>query len=211
MEYRYGTQPNPENHSVLYGLDAIGFEKISNGYFNNAVQITNRNQDTQATGNVRDRSSVQTSQNTFVRLDIDRLEEYLDYDDKLTDVSNLSVEFENNINVYYDTVRYHFISGYNFGTKDGAIVQIQFQERNGKKAKMIKAVLIGALAGAIEGLEGSYNLIYNQAREVAEYAIKENKRELLDLPFQIALTRVPAKNIEISEAAKKLADKFKID
>ena len=70
----------------------------------------------------------------FVRLDIDRLEEYLDYDDKLTDVSNLPVEFENNINVYYDTVRYHFISGYNFGTKDGAIVQIQFQERNGKKA-----------------------------------------------------------------------------
>ncbi|MGI9143708.1 MAG: hypothetical protein ACR2IJ_11020, partial [Fluviibacter sp.] len=52
MEYRYGTQPNPENHSVLYGLNAIGFEKISNGYFNGAVQITNRNQDTQATGNV---------------------------------------------------------------------------------------------------------------------------------------------------------------
>lgn len=134
MEYRYGTQPNPENHSVLYGLDAIGFEKISNGYFNGAVQITNRNQDTQATGNVRDRSSVQISQNTFVRLDIDRLQEYLDYDDKLTDVSNLPVEFENNISVYYDTVRYHFISGYNFGTKDGAIMQIQFTERNGKKA-----------------------------------------------------------------------------
>jgi hypothetical protein len=134
MEYRYGTQPNPEHHSVLYGIDAIGFEKITNGYFNSAVQITNRNQDTQATGNVRDRSSVQTSQNTFVRLDIDRLEQYLDYDDKLTDVSNLPVSFENNISVYYDTIRYHFLSGYNFGTKDGAIMQIQFPERNGKKA-----------------------------------------------------------------------------
>ena len=134
MEYRYGTQPNPEHHSVLYGIDAIGFEKISNGYFNGSVQITNRNQDTQATGNVRDRSSVQISQNTFVRLDIDRLEQYLDYDDKLTDVGNLSVMFDENISVYYDTIRYHFISGYNFGTKNGAIMQIQFQERNGKKA-----------------------------------------------------------------------------
>lgn len=134
MEYRYGTQPNPEYHPVSFGLNAVGFEKITNGYFNGAVQITNRNQDTQTTGNVRDRSSVQVSQNTFVRLDIDRLEEYLDYDDKLTDVSNLPVEFENNINVYYDTIRYHFLSGYNFGSKDGVIVQVQFPERNGKKA-----------------------------------------------------------------------------
>lgn len=64
---------------------------------------------------------------------------------------------------------------------------------------------------AIEGREESYNEVYNQAREVAEYAIKENKRELLNLPFQIALNKLPAKNPEISEAAKKLTDKFSIN
>lgn len=133
MEYRYGVQPNPEYHPVIFGTSVVGFEKIVNGYFNNAVQITNRNEDTETTGNVRDRSSVQISQNTFVKLDIDRLVQYLDYDDKLTDTSNLSVSFDTNLNAYYDTIRYHFLSGFDFGLADGVIMQVQFQERNGKK------------------------------------------------------------------------------
>lgn len=61
---------------------------------------------------------------------------------------------------------------------------------------------------AVEGLEGVYNKIYNQAREVAEYAIKENKRELLNQPFQIALSKLPPKNKELSEFSKGLSDKF---
>jgi len=104
MEYRYGSQPDPEFHPVSFGASAVGFEKITNGYLKGAVQILNRDQDAQTTGNVRDRSSVQISQNTFVRLDIDRSIQYLDYDDKLTNVSDLPVAFESNLNVYYDTV-----------------------------------------------------------------------------------------------------------
>lgn len=134
MEYRYGVQPNPEYHPVIFGSSVVGFEKIVNGYFNNAVQITNRNEDTATTGNVRDRSSVQISQNTFVKLDIDRLVQYLDYDDKLTDTANLGVSFDTNLNAYYDTIRYHFLSGFDFGLADGVIVQVQFPERNGKKS-----------------------------------------------------------------------------
>ena len=134
MEYRYGSQPNPEFHPVSFGASAVGFEKITNGYLKGAVQILNRDQDAETTGNVRDRSSVQISQNTFVRLDIDRSLQYLDYDDKLTNVSNLPVSFESNLNIYYDTVRYHFLSGFDFGSRDGAIIQIQFPERNGKKS-----------------------------------------------------------------------------
>ena len=134
MEYRYGSQPDPEFHPVSFGAAAVGFEKITNGYLNGAVQILNRNEDAQITGNVKDKSSVQISQNTFVRLDIDRSVQYLDYDDKLTNISNLPVSFETNLNVYYDTVRYHFLSGFDFGSRDGVIVQIQFSERNGKKS-----------------------------------------------------------------------------
>lgn len=137
MEYRYGTQPNPEFHPTLYpsqGSSPVGYEKIYNGYFNGAVQIVNRNEDDVITGNVRDRSAVQISKNVFVRLDIDRLEQYLDYDDKLTHVSNLPVSFSTNTNVFYDTIRYHFLSGFDFGNLDGVILQIQYPERNGKKA-----------------------------------------------------------------------------
>lgn len=135
MEYRYGTAPNPEYHPTIYGTNpaAVGFEKIVNGYLDNAVQISNRNSDTIITGNVRDLSSVQISKNTFVRLDIDRVVQFLDYDNKLTDVANLPVHFENNLNVYYDTIRYHFLSGFDFGLADGVILQVQFPERNGKK------------------------------------------------------------------------------
>jgi hypothetical protein len=133
MEYRYGVQPNPEFYPVIFGSSAVGFEKIVNGYLNNSVQIINRNEDTATTGNVRDRSSVQISQNTFVKLDIDRLVQYLDYDDKLTDTANLPISFDTNLNVYYDTIRYHFLSGFDFGLADGVILQVQFQERNGKK------------------------------------------------------------------------------
>jgi hypothetical protein len=134
MEYRYGTEPNPEYHPTNFGTSTVGFERIVNGYFNDAVQITNRTLDQATTGNVRDKSSVQISQNTFVRLDIDRLQQYLDYDNKLTDTGNLPVTFETNLNVYYDTIRYHFLSGFDFGQADGAILQVQFPERSGKQS-----------------------------------------------------------------------------
>lgn len=135
MEYRYGSTPNPEYHPTIYGTNpvSVGFEKIVNGYLDNSVQILNRNNDAITTGNVRDLSSVQISKNTFVRLDIDRILQFLDYDNKLTDVANLPVVFESNLNVYYDTIRYHFLSGFDFGLSDGVVLQVQFQERNGKR------------------------------------------------------------------------------
>ena len=134
MEYRYGSEPHPEYYPTTYGTTTVGFERIVNGYFNGAVQISNRDNDKETTGNVRDLSSVQISQNTFVRLDIDRLKQYLDYDNKLTDVANLPVTFDVNLNVYYDTIRYHFLGGFDFGLADGVILQVQFPEKSGKKS-----------------------------------------------------------------------------
>ena len=140
MEYRYGSQPTPEYHPTTFGPSVVGFEKIVNGYFNGAVQIINNNDSTSITGNVRDRSGVQISQNVFVRTDIDRLVQYLDYDNKLTPTSNLTVNFPVNLDIYYDTIRYHFLSGFDFGNADGVILQVQFQERNGKKSTMSQIV-----------------------------------------------------------------------
>ena len=133
VEYLYAAAPNPEQYFVNTGVPSIGFEKITNGYFDGASQVLNRIQDVGTTGNTRDRSVVQTGRSRFVTLDIDRLTQYLDFDSNLTNTSNLAVNFPYNIGVYYDTIKYHFVSGYNFDDLDGVILQVQFAERNGKK------------------------------------------------------------------------------
>ena len=126
MEYDYTTAPTPEIYYVNTGVPAVGFEKIVNGYFDNSVQILNNPSSESITGNVRDLSVVQVDKNRFVTLDNDYLVPYLDTDPKLTSVNNLPVVFPSNIGVYYDTIKFHIVAGYNFGNIDGIIIQGQF-------------------------------------------------------------------------------------
>ena len=141
LEYNYTTAPTPEIYYVNTGVPAIGFEKIVNGYFNNTVQILNDPDAESTTNNVRDLSVVQIDKNRFVTLDKDYLVPYLDTDPKLTSVSNLPVVFPSNIGVYYDSVKFHIISGYNFDNLDGVILQAKYQERTGKKATVMQILL----------------------------------------------------------------------
>lgn len=141
LEYNYTTAPTPEIYFVNTGLPVVGFEKIVNGYFNNTVQILNSPDSESTTHNVRDLSVVQVDKNRFVTLDKDFLVPYLDTDPKLTPVSNLPVVFPSNIGVYYDSVKFHIVSGYNFDNLDGVILQAKFQERTGKKATVMQVLL----------------------------------------------------------------------
>ena len=141
LEYNYTSSPNPEQYFVNTGTPAVGFEKIVNGYFDNAVQILNKPVDQSVTNNVRDLSVVRTAKNRFVSLDEDYLVQYLNFDPKLTSVANLPVVFPSNIGVYYDTVKFHIVAGYNFDNIDGIILQIQFQERTGKKATVLQLLV----------------------------------------------------------------------
>ena len=141
LEYNYTTAPTPEIYYVNTGFPAIGFEKIVNGYFDNTVQILNDPNAEATTNNVRDLSVVQIDKNRFVTLDKDYLVPYLDTDPKLTSVSNLPVVFPSNIGVYYDSVKFHIISGYNFDNLDGVILQAKYQERTGKKATLMQILL----------------------------------------------------------------------
>ena len=141
MEYDYTTAPTPELYYVNTGNPAIGFEKIVNGYFNNSVQILNNPSAESITGNVRDFSVVQTDKNRFVTLDQDYLVPYLDTDPKLTSVNNLPVVFPSNIGVYYDTIKFHIVAGYNFENVDGIILKGEFQERTGKKATIFQRLI----------------------------------------------------------------------
>lgn len=144
LEYNYTTAPTPEQYYVNTGTPAVGFEKIVNGYFDNSVQILNNPASESITHNVRDLSVVQTDKNRFVTLDNDYLVPYLDTDPKLTSVSNLPVVFPSNIGVYYDTLKFHIISGYNFDNIDGVILQVKFQERTGKKATVLQLIVTSA-------------------------------------------------------------------
>ena len=141
LEYNYTTAPTPEIYYVNTGFPAVGFEKIVNGYFDNTVQILNDPNAEATTNNVRDLSVVQVDKNRFVTLDKDYLVPYLDTDPKLTSVSNLPVVFPSNIGVYYDSVKFHIISGYNFDNLDGVILQAKYQERTGKKATLMQILL----------------------------------------------------------------------
>ena len=141
LEYDYTTAPNPESYYVNTGTPAVGFEKIVNGYFNNTVQILNKPESETLTGNVRNLSVVQIDKNRFVTLDNNNLTPYLDTNPKLTSVPNLPVVFPSNINAYYDTLKFHIVSGYNFENIDGIILQCQFQERTGKKATMFQRLI----------------------------------------------------------------------
>jgi len=141
LEYGYTTAPTPEIYYVNTGNPAVGFEKIVNGYFSNAVQILNNPASQSITSNVRDLSVVQIDKNRFVTLDNDYLLPYLDTDPKLTSVNNLPVVFPSNIGVYYDTIKFHVVAGYNFSNVDGIILQGKFQERTGKKATIFQIII----------------------------------------------------------------------
>lgn len=134
LEYNYTNLPTPEEYYVNIGNPAVGFEKIVNGHFNNAVQILNDPTATDLTYNVRNYSVVEVEKNRFVTLSNDYLYPYLDKDPDLTNEANLPIVFPSNINVYYDTIKFHIVSGYNFENLDGIILRINFQERTGKKA-----------------------------------------------------------------------------
>lgn len=138
LEYEYTTTPSPEIHYVNTGVPSVGFEKIVNGYFDDKLQILNRTEDLAITNNVRDLSVVQVEKNRFVTLDNDYLQPYLNTDPNLTDVADLPVVFPSNIGVYYDTVKFHIVAGYNFADLDGVILKIDYKERTGKKATVLQ-------------------------------------------------------------------------
>lgn len=132
LEYRYTIFPSPEEYPVNFGSTTAGFEKIFNSYYG-THQILNKVVDVSLTGNTRNRSVVQTGDSTFVDLSTNYLVDYLDYDNKLTDTSNIPIFFPANIEVQYDTIRLHFLSGYNFPDIDGVMFQIKYKDNSGVK------------------------------------------------------------------------------
>lgn len=135
MEYMYADQPNPETYFVNTGFPAVGFNKLVNGVFedengqpSNDIQIMNLDQDQSVTQNTRNNSVVRTNQNTFVTLDPSLIVPYNDFNSNLTDTANLQITFPSNIQVIYDSIRYHILAGYNLDNVDGLVLQVQYPD-----------------------------------------------------------------------------------
>jgi hypothetical protein len=87
-------------------------------------QIFNSDASYHTTKNIQDLTVISTSANTYVYLDSEKIPNYLQYD------SNLTQTILTGNAVVVDTVRFHFISGFDFDTFSALILSIQNRENS---------------------------------------------------------------------------------
>ena len=139
MEWMYADQPDPETYPVNTGSTTVGFNKMVNGYItaivNNAAivptnQIYNLDINYEVTHNTAENSVVQIATNSFITLDPGLIIPFNDFSDELTPTDQLQINFPANIQVVYDSIRYHIVAGYNLSNLDGVIINVKYQDVN---------------------------------------------------------------------------------
>ena len=120
LEYRYTDLISPER--LNYNFIKIVDNHVGATY-NQIINVDSADPDTH---NVALRSVAKTSGSTYADLDPNQIPPWLVYD---TLLSTYSVS---GANTPYDTVLFHFLSGYNFDDIDGVILDITAIERSGK-------------------------------------------------------------------------------
>ncbi len=139
MEWMYADQPDPETYPVNTGSTTVGFNKMVNGYItaivNNAAivptnQIYNLDSNYEVTHNTAENSVVQIATNSFITLDPGLIIPFNDFSDELTPTDQLQINFPANIQVVYDSIRYHIVAGYNLSNLDGIIINVKYQDVN---------------------------------------------------------------------------------
>jgi hypothetical protein len=138
MEYMYAGPPDPETYFVNTGFPSVGYNKLINGIFtdsngqpSNDAQIFNRDQDANVTQNTSNNSVVRINGSNFITLNPNLIVPYNDFSPELTDTANLPIVFPSNLNVVYDSVRYHILAGYNLDNIDGLILSIGYPDVDG--------------------------------------------------------------------------------
>lgn len=148
MEYLYADQPTPESYFVNTGSPTVGYNKLVNNVLKDEqgnplglAQIFNRDQDYSVTQNTSLNSVVMTGENTFITLNPNLIVPYNDFNSDLTPTSGLPVVFPANLNIIYDSVRYHILSGYNLENLDGLVLGIDFPDVDGTHATVSQILL----------------------------------------------------------------------
>jgi hypothetical protein len=134
VEYIYTDQANPAVFNTSqYGVELMKDEHTDGMYYFNSENVAS------TMGNYRDISAAAITENRtqYAFLNNDVGVPYNDFDPKLTDTVDLPQTFSPNIDITYDTVRVHFISGFNFeGQYDGIIFDIEATRRDNKQINM---------------------------------------------------------------------------
>ena len=134
VEYIYTDQANP----AIFNTAQYPVELMEDGYTDGMYYFNGEN--VAATmGNYRDISAAAISDDRtrYAFLNNDVGVPYNDYDPELTDTQNLLQNFSPDIDITYDKVRVHFISGFNFeGQFDGIIFDIEATRRDNKQINL---------------------------------------------------------------------------
>lgn len=121
--------PDPNEVQVPISADFTVFHNKYTG----DVQFFNSNSD--STGNIQDYTVTKTDGNTYVNLDVDKVPNFLDYDDNLIYTEPSTDPFQ------YDTIRFHFISGFRFDEFEALIFTIKNQMNNGEDGIFLSHLL----------------------------------------------------------------------
>ncbi len=128
IEYVYTDQAAPTTfNTATYPIELMRDGHTNGTYFFNTDSVST------TMGNYRDISAASiTADNTqYVYLDTSIGVPYNDFDPLLTDSANLLQSFAPDLNVAYDTMRVHFVAGFNFTGFDGIVFEAQAPRRDG--------------------------------------------------------------------------------
>jgi len=128
IEYIYTDQAAPTTYNTgTYPIELMRDAYTDGTFFFNTDAVS------AIMGNYRDFSAVPVNINKtqYVYLDTSIGVPYNDYDPELTDSVNLLQTFAPNLNVAYDTMRIHFVAGFNFTGYDGIIFEALAPRRDG--------------------------------------------------------------------------------
>jgi hypothetical protein len=127
LEYVYTDQSNPEVfNTATYPIELMQDDYTNSTYMFNFISVES------TMGNSRDNSaaSVSAKNDQYVSLNTSVGVPYNDYDPKFTPTPQLPQTFTPNINIQYDTVRVHFVAGFNFDGYDGVIFEVLAPRRD---------------------------------------------------------------------------------
>ena len=120
IEYIYTDQAAPTTYNTAtYPIELMRDGHTNGTYFFNTDSVST------TMGNYQDISAASiTPDNTqYVYLDTSIGVPYNDYDPLLTDTVNLLQTFAPQLNVEYDSMRVHFVAGFNFENYDGIVFE----------------------------------------------------------------------------------------
>jgi hypothetical protein len=132
LEYIYTDVNNPE----VYNTNISSFEILKNNYVDKNYLFSSHN--SLVSINNRDNSAVPINANntTYVSLDIDGAVPYNDTDVNLTNTIQTVQTFTPDYNIPYDTVKYHFQSGFSFEDFEGLVAEISITRRDSNKINL---------------------------------------------------------------------------